>query len=340
MNAGIRAWGRTPFSAHSSLNVPLRAPPENGRKGARRALPWYLPSDPIASRGALGQLVKPAAHEYSQHRASLFPTTHARAALFPLSQCEMGVEIFGFGPCSSRGSQAQASGAPGAASAGWGEYKHVRVRGQSSKESLPYCICTPHRRTPTVSAMVALLRLASFVALVAAANAARIHDRDARAPAACANPSTVSSDTVTVDGKDVVRETIACSTVTPAIVSGKPLDPDVCGGACTTTCGRLGDLPPSTDDCQTIKNAIAIFAGSAPANFTVQPDHVEQLTFGTCRFFFENLTGDEVLTYCWQDLANSGSAAASDCFPPVQPVQTLATCTSLDGTWALGVSHS
>ncbi|KAA1471004.1 hypothetical protein DENSPDRAFT_880133 [Dentipellis sp. KUC8613] len=188
--------------------------------------------------------------------------------------------------------------------------------------------------------MVALLRLASFVALVASASAARIHERDARAPAACANPSTVSSDTITVDGKDVVRETVACSVVTPAVVSSGLPDPNVCGEVCTTTCSDLGDLPPSTDDCQSIKNAIAIFAGSAPADFTVQPGHIEQLTFGTCRFFFENLTGDEALTYCWQDLANSGSAAASDCFPPVQPVQTLATCTSVDGTWALGVSHS
>lgn len=33
-----------------------------------------------------------------------------------------------------------------------------------------------------------------------------------------------------------------------------------------TFCGSLGDLPPTTEDCQTIKDAIQIFAGNAGKN--------------------------------------------------------------------------
>ncbi|TFY76355.1 hypothetical protein EWM64_g7656, partial [Hericium alpestre] len=103
----------------------------------------------------------------------------------------------------------------------------------------------------------------------------------------------------------------------------------------TTTCSSIGDLPPTTQDCQTIIDAVEILEGKTAPTFTVASGHTETLEFGTCRFFYENLSA-ETLTYCWQDLVNSASAAGAVCFPPVQPVHTLATCTSLDGLFALG----
>lgn len=89
-----------------------------------------------------------------------------------------------------------------------------------------------------------------------------------------------------------------------------------------TLCTQSGQLPPTTDDCQVVKEAIQIFEGNscecfrqtypfilaqaelafatAPTSI-VQPGHIQQLTFGTCRFFFENLN-TVPLEFCWQDL--------------------------------------
>lgn len=41
-------------------------------------------------------------------------------------------------------------------------------------------------------------------------------------------------------------------------------------------------------------------AHAAPT-FDVQPDHAQTITFGTCRFFFQNV-GPTPLEYCWLSL--------------------------------------
>lgn len=97
---------------------------------------------------------------------------------------------------------------------------------------------------------------------------------------------------------------------------------------------------------------------TAPTSI-VQPGHIQQLTFGTCRFFFENFN-TVPLEFCWQDLVsfpshsrpqvlmnvtdvfgidaqgNNGSAAAAACFPPVQPVNSLAECVAPSLSWEIG----
>ncbi|KAA1470997.1 hypothetical protein DENSPDRAFT_85298 [Dentipellis sp. KUC8613] len=149
------------------------------------------------------------------------------------------------------------------------------------------------------------------------------------------------TDTVTDSVTDTITDTdtvTATSTLTVS-PSPSPTPKDVCGIPCNTTCSEVGQLPPTTDDCQVIKDSIAIFQGNAAPTFTVDPLHITQLTFGTCRFFFENL-GTVPLEYCWQDLANTGSLAATQCFPPNSPFSTLATCEAADSSWEVGVSHS
>lgn len=189
-------------------------------------------------------------------------------------------------------------------------------------------------------------RLVVFATLALFATATPFNDLVSRsAPqASCSSTKLVDSSVVTVGGNSVVLSTLACDSsarvVEAAAQDTNTTDPvDVCGLICNTFCGSLGDLPPTTEDCQTIKDAIQIFAGNAAPTFVVQPSHIQQLTFGTCRFFFENL-GSEPEEYCWQDLANTGSAAAAACFPPTNPVNSLASCKAPDGTWELGVSHS
>jgi len=126
----------------------------------------------------------------------------------------------------------------------------------------------------------------------------------------------IETKTDTVTATQTVTATV---TVSP---SPTPTATNVCGAICDTTCGQLGQLPPTTDDCQVIKDSIQVFEGNSAPTFVVDPLHIQQLTFGTCRFFFENL-GTYSLEYCWQDLANQGSVAATTCFPPTQPTNSL-----------------
>ena len=46
-----------------------------------------------------------------------------------------------------------------------------------------------------------------------------------------------------------------------------------------------------------------IFQGSTSPSFEVAPFHIQQLTFGTCRMFFENLSPVPE-TACWADLVS------------------------------------
>jgi hypothetical protein len=76
----------------------------------------------------------------------------------------------------------------------------------------------------------------------------------------------------------------------------------------TTTCNNnTGVLPPISQDCQTIANAIQIFQGTQNDTFTVAPNHLETLTFGTCSLFFENLSSGS-MAYRFSSLVGIGSA--------------------------------
>ncbi|KAI0259509.1 hypothetical protein BC834DRAFT_833413, partial [Gloeopeniophorella convolvens] len=83
-------------------------------------------------------------------------------------------------------------------------------------------------------------------------------------------------------------------------------------------CEDLGDLPPISEDCQTLDNAVTILSGSINPTFVVQSLHQQVLTFGTCRYFFTNLASSP-LEYCWSSLSTQASAAGAACFPPVNP---------------------
>ncbi|KAI0031084.1 hypothetical protein K488DRAFT_87144 [Vararia minispora EC-137] len=111
---------------------------------------------------------------------------------------------------------------------------------------------------------------------------------------------------------------------------------NVCGSICNTVCSNAaGNLPPISDDCQMIKNAVQIFQNNNDATFTVAPAATEELVFGTCSFFFTNLSNSTQVA-CWQDLANSASVSGAACFPPTMPLHSEGDCRALDGTWVLG----
>ncbi|KZV63063.1 hypothetical protein PENSPDRAFT_590486, partial [Peniophora sp. CONT] len=103
----------------------------------------------------------------------------------------------------------------------------------------------------------------------------------------------------------------------------------------TSRVSQMGVLPPDSNDCNVVKESIQVFQSTTGPTFTVQPNHVQQLSFGTCRFFFENL-GTTPLEACWSDLSSQGSLASTECFPPVQPVMSLAVCEARDTTWEIG----
>ncbi|KAI0328936.1 hypothetical protein GY45DRAFT_1346840 [Cubamyces sp. BRFM 1775] len=96
-----------------------------------------------------------------------------------------------------------------------------------------------------------------------------------------------------------------------------------------------GRLPPDTDDCAALVNSVTILNGQIPPTFDVEPNHVQTISFGTCRFFFENV-GPETLEYCWLALTQTASAAASACFPPEQPVMSEGLCIPSDALWEVG----
>ncbi|KAI0819694.1 hypothetical protein BC628DRAFT_1423527 [Trametes gibbosa] len=175
----------------------------------------------------------------------------------------------------------------------------------------------------------------------------------------CSGARTVSITNVQVGAKTVELTTFACGVAAavhadddPApLSSDAPLTPttvapaaptptvNVCGEICRNTCGDSGNLPPTTEDCATIMDAITILNGSVSPSFEVAPFHAQTLSFGTCRFFFEN---DSVFptSQCWLSFGQTASAAASACLPPVQPVNSEGICVALDASWRIGVAHA
>ncbi|OBZ76671.1 hypothetical protein A0H81_03247 [Grifola frondosa] len=145
--------------------------------------------------------------------------------------------------------------------------------------------------------------------------------------------------------KAVVLTTLGCDTDNSTSVETlkarqSTTDPtDVCNEFCTISCGVNGDLPPTTDDCAVIVDAITVLNGAISPTFIVESNHEQQLVYGTCAFFFLNYTPD-TLEYCWLSLSEIASEVASACLPPTQPVHSLGYCAPSDGAWSAGVTHS
>ncbi|KIP01533.1 hypothetical protein PHLGIDRAFT_17135 [Phlebiopsis gigantea 11061_1 CR5-6] len=141
-------------------------------------------------------------------------------------------------------------------------------------------------------------------------------------------PTSVASSSSSAPASTPSSSANACSQVFMTPSDGpRPLGTD--------TCGHIGDLPPISEDCQTIVDSITIMNGSISSTFNVAPNTIEQLTFGTCRFWFQN-NSNATLTECWTALAQAASVAESACFPPVQPVQSVGLCTPADASWQIG----
>ncbi|TFK80953.1 hypothetical protein K466DRAFT_502984, partial [Polyporus arcularius HHB13444] len=145
--------------------------------------------------------------------------------------------------------------------------------------------------------------------------------------------STETSATTIVESETETATATVTETVTAASPSSTAAN--VCGEICTTVCGDVGRLPPTTDDCQQLVNTVTILNGQIDPNFTVESNHVQTISFGTCRFFFENVS-PQSLTYCWLSLAQVASAAGSTCLPPTQPISSEGLCIPSDGLWEVG----
>lgn len=133
----------------------------------------------------------------------------------------------------------------------------------------------------------------------------------------------------------------ATVTVTATVSAASPTSTftNVCNEICTTVCGQSGRLPPISEDCQTLVDSITILNGQIAPTFDVLPNHAQTITFGTCRFFFQNV-GTTPLEYCWLSLAQTASAAGNACFPPVQPMSSEGLCIADDAIWQVGAAHS
>ncbi|KAI0349840.1 hypothetical protein OH77DRAFT_1525363 [Trametes cingulata] len=170
--------------------------------------------------------------------------------------------------------------------------------------------------------------------------------------AVCTGAKAISTSTIVVNGKNVELTTFSCGasihadddpiptslvSVPTSIASAAPAIPTL--NVCSDVCGSSGDLPPTTDDCATIMDAITILNGSISPSFEVDSGHVQTLAFGTCRFFFENFSPFP-MSNCWLSFGQIASAAASACLPPVQPVNSEGLCVAPDASWRVGVAHS
>ncbi|KAL0952435.1 hypothetical protein HGRIS_006707 [Hohenbuehelia grisea] len=170
-----------------------------------------------------------------------------------------------------------------------------------------------------------------FLAAVAASASASILPR-----AGCDNPI-VETDWVDVNGNLVKFETTHCPSTA---IQARTNTLNVCGVACTNTCNSdAGTLPPTTEDCGMIKNAITIFQQHSPPSFVVSPSGNKTLSFKTCQFSFVN-TGTSDLEYCYTDLSATAGRAGSACFPPVMPLHSEGLCTAADRSFNVIAAHT
>ncbi|PCH35963.1 hypothetical protein WOLCODRAFT_166574 [Wolfiporia cocos MD-104 SS10] len=193
--------------------------------------------------------------------------------------------------------------------------------------------------------MKLLTSLSSFAALAITCRAfvspsSALQKRDV-----CADGIVTPISTIAVGDKIVDVSTVNC----PASIKSRFVNKrqanvtvDVCDALCSNSCNSdSGDVPPAVDDCSTIVNAIEIMSGSGTMSttFVVEPDDVMQLTYSTCRFFFENMSGD-TLEYCWDALSDTASSSVTECFPSTQSLYSEGLCQASSGTWAVGAAHA
>ncbi|KAI0776870.1 hypothetical protein BD413DRAFT_469227, partial [Trametes elegans] len=110
---------------------------------------------------------------------------------------------------------------------------------------------------------------------------------------------------------------------------------NVCGEICNTVCAISGAVPPANADCEALVNAVNALSEEISPTFIVAPNHVQSISSGTCRFFFENL-GSKPLEFCWSSLAQTAQAAGNACLPPVKPTMTEGLCIAPNGSWEVG----
>ncbi|EGN97479.1 hypothetical protein SERLA73DRAFT_184203 [Serpula lacrymans var. lacrymans S7.3] len=203
-----------------------------------------------------------------------------------------------------------------------------------------------------IGSKIQLTSATVLMALVSARTGATILGRSS-GEAICDGAEVVSSTTISVNGKEVVHTTYSCPSIARRGIicrllgicptKPKPAPTDlptyVCDQLCDYVCSDPNPLPPITEDCGVIQDAIQIYEGSIAPTFVVDASSIEQLTYGTCRFFFENLSSAP-LEYCWTSLSSIASSGETACFPPVQPVQSQALCIPSTGAWEVGVGHS
>ncbi|PCH39154.1 hypothetical protein WOLCODRAFT_158690 [Wolfiporia cocos MD-104 SS10] len=193
--------------------------------------------------------------------------------------------------------------------------------------------------------MKLLTSLSSFAALAITCHAfvspsSALQKRDV-----CADGIVTSTSTIAVGDKIVDVSTVNCPASIKSRFASKresSVTVNVCDAMCSNSCNSdSGNQAPSQSDCGTIVNAIEIMSGSGTmdSTFNVEPDDMMQLTYNTCRFFFENMSGN-TLEYCWDALSDMASAAVTECFPSTQTLYSEGLCQASSGMWAVGAAHA
>ncbi|KAI0695662.1 hypothetical protein C8T65DRAFT_664848, partial [Cerioporus squamosus] len=199
--------------------------------------------------------------------------------------------------------------------AGFPESPASRVRRHDSSRS---------RLTITANMKYTCAALVSLA--IAAGGVALFTPRDA-STAPCVGAKAISTSSIAV-GSDTVELT-TFSSPTPLDGSADP--------TCTDVCTSSGSLPPTSEDCEMVFDAISIFnATGSISTFTVGANRAQTLTFHTCRVFLQNFSPSVPLTFAWTDFAAVATGAGKACFPPVQPVMSEGLCVAPDGVWRVG----
>ncbi|KAI0819692.1 hypothetical protein BC628DRAFT_966382 [Trametes gibbosa] len=191
----------------------------------------------------------------------------------------------------------------------------------------------PAKHTTVTKTATATKTVTSVSVSTATATATKT---DTETETATATETETSATTIVESVTDTATLTV---TATVSAASPSSTFTNVCNEICTDVCAQSGRLPPISDDCDALMNAITVLNGQILPTFDVEPNHVQTITSGTCRFFFQN-NGPEPLEYCWLSLAQTASQAGNACFPPVQPMSSEGLCVSGDSSWEVGAAHS
>ncbi|RDX44664.1 hypothetical protein OH76DRAFT_1052341 [Lentinus brumalis] len=178
---------------------------------------------------------------------------------------------------------------------------------------------------------------AALVSLAIAAGGVALFTPRDTAATPCVGAKALSTSSIAVGGETVELTTFSCDAVVSAHKASvpTPLDSGV-DPTCTDVCAESGSLPPTSEDCATVFDAITIFN----TTFSVSANRAQTLSFGTCRIFFQNFSPSSPVTFSWTNLATVATGAAAACFPPHQPVMSEGLCVAPDGAWRVGIAHS